>query len=129
MLWQLRQLVAGTLGLDDAETLAQDEALFDLGLDSLTSLELRNRLEVQLGVKVPATLIFDYPTLLGLADYFTSVLNARGDVITDSESEDAGEPHESPVESPVACREDLGELIQSIDRLTADLDQWEHRQA
>jgi hypothetical protein len=48
-------------------------------MDSLMSLELRNRLEAELGVKFPSTLAFDYPSLESLGDYVEElVLGKRG---------------------------------------------------
>ncbi|MBX2859114.1 MAG: SDR family NAD(P)-dependent oxidoreductase [Cellvibrionaceae bacterium] len=45
------------------------QGFFDLGLDSLTSIEFRNKLQSRLGRKLPVTLFYDYPTVLGLADF------------------------------------------------------------
>jgi hypothetical protein len=48
----------------------------DLGLDSLMSIELRNRLQSQLpgGITVPTTLAFDYPTVTEVAQFLLSRL-------------------------------------------------------
>jgi NADPH:quinone reductase-like Zn-dependent oxidoreductase/acyl carrier protein len=65
--------VKSVLGL----SVGQDDALMAAGLDSLSAVELRNSLETLVGVSLPGTLVFDYPTVNGLASYLSSVVNTR----------------------------------------------------
>nr|ADH04659.1 TugC [Chondromyces crocatus] len=58
----VRGEVTAVLGLSTSEDLAPDRPLQELGLDSLTALELRNRLSAATGLRLPATVLFDHPT-------------------------------------------------------------------
>ena len=71
----VRRQVANVLGISHPESIAMDTGFFDLGMDSLTSVELRNKLQSSLKCSVPSTLAFDYPKLNKLVDYLAQQLN------------------------------------------------------
>jgi len=55
--------------LSDGEAIAFDDPLMDSGLDSLAAVTFRNDLSKKTGIKLPGTLMFDHPTLLGVAEF------------------------------------------------------------
>jgi mycoketide-CoA synthase len=65
----VRSHIATVLGAPTPEDIDTDRAFKDLGFDSLTAIELRNRLKTATGLTLPPTIIFDYPTPTTLADY------------------------------------------------------------
>ena len=77
MLDLVRSHMATVLGLPTVESVAPDMAFAELGFDSLTAVELRNRLKAATGLALSPTLIFDYPNPYALAGYFRTSSAAR----------------------------------------------------
>ncbi len=70
----LRSHMATVLGSTEPGAIAADLAFSDHGFDSLTAVELRNRLKTATGLNLSPTLIFDYPTPAALAGYIRTEL-------------------------------------------------------
>ncbi len=74
----VRAEVAVVLGHPSPQAVDERRAFSDLGFDSLTAVELRNRLSAVVGRHLPSTLIFDYPTPADVAVYLLSEMSEEG---------------------------------------------------
>jgi myxalamid-type polyketide synthase MxaB len=116
LLTDLTAQVAKILGLN-AATIDPTQGLSELGLDSLTTVELRNWLQTELGCRLPATLLFDYPTIAALTDYLVQTI--------------APSPAEQLILAPSATealQSDIQQLseAEAEELLLAELDRLEH---
>ncbi|WP_405914935.1 type I polyketide synthase [Streptomyces sp. NBC_00728] len=75
----VRTEVAAVLGHAGAQSVGADDSFKDIGFDSLTAVELRNRLNSAVGMRLPATLIFDHPNPLALARFLTAEAAGSGE--------------------------------------------------
>jgi microcystin synthetase protein McyG len=70
----IRETVAHLLGLDSYLKVDRAKGLFDLGIDSLTAIDLKDRLEKSLGHTLRSTIAFDYPTAAEMAGHLAERL-------------------------------------------------------
>lgn len=95
----LRERALKVLGLDAGRALDPRTPLGDLGLDSLLAVELRNVIGTALGRTLPATLLFDHPTLDALADHLLAQLGGSGSAAVEQGVPAVAEPAPGLVES------------------------------
>jgi NAD(P)-dependent dehydrogenase (short-subunit alcohol dehydrogenase family)/acyl carrier protein len=87
-----RTEVAAVLGHDDPKKIDKRLVFRDAGLDSMTAVDLRNRLAASTGLRMPAAVIFHHPTILELTQYLEERLFPAAD-------DNTGMPDHTPAPS------------------------------
>jgi acyl transferase domain-containing protein len=70
----IRSHAAAVLGHTDLEAIGRDRAFKELGLDSLTAVELRNRLGAETSLRLSPTVVFDHASPVRLAEHLTTLI-------------------------------------------------------
>nr|BAH02269.1 polyketide synthase [Streptomyces platensis] len=97
----VRTNVAAVLGHAGAESIESGRAFRELGFDSLTAVELRNRLAAATGLRLPTTLVFDYPSAAVLADHlYAQAIGSDEGPVADLSS--GADPAAGPDDEPIA---------------------------
>ncbi|MBQ0969547.1 SDR family NAD(P)-dependent oxidoreductase, partial [Streptomyces sp. RK23] len=86
----IRSAVASVLGHASPDAVEPEKSFRDLGFDSLTAVDLRNRLTATTGLRLPATLVFDYPTSAALAEHVMTQVVGEADRVTTLVPAEAG---------------------------------------
>ena len=71
---KIRECIASVMGIDDIEEIDSRVALSDVGVDSVMTITLRQKLQSLLKVKVPQTLTWNHPTVIAMTDWFLKQL-------------------------------------------------------
>ncbi len=112
--------------LGDVTSLEYERPLVEQGFDSLTAVELRNRLAKDLELSLPVTLLFNYPTIQALADYLMEII-PWDDWTNEGKTKPSEEQEESNMESiPDELHKTLtDEEMKHLDGLDdEELEQW-----
>jgi NAD(P)-dependent dehydrogenase (short-subunit alcohol dehydrogenase family)/acyl carrier protein len=83
----VREHVADVLGHSGIDSVDPDRGFGDLGIDSLSALEVRNRIGAETGLRLSATVMFDYPNPTAMADFLREELFPESPMVDSVDAE------------------------------------------
>jgi len=104
----LRKRTAKILGLENDSSLDIKKPLSEMGLDSLMAIEMKNALDRAIGKKLPATMVFNYPTIEALTGYLLTDVLSFGSG-TEEPEEEAKESKEDQLDKTIDEIENLSD--------------------
>ncbi|OZM69920.1 beta-ketoacyl synthase [Amycolatopsis antarctica] len=117
---EVRRQVAVVLGFADPDAVDSDRPFRDLGVDSLTAVELRTKLGAAVGRPLPATLVFDHPTGSAVVEHLLDLVDADHEPAASTTLPDAVTRLEAALARPTTA-EDRGETLRRLEDLAARL--------
>lgn len=114
VLSRIRNRVRTVLGLPASYAVEAQRPLGEMGLDSLLAIELRNVLGEDAGERLPATLLFDHPTIDSLTEYLLSVVEPEPAAEAAVEPADRVDASVDPFQSVASMTDD------EVERLLAE---------
>jgi len=112
----VEQCVARVLGLPAGRVPDGRQPLGEIGLDSLLAIELRNALSAEIGQTLPASLLFDHPTIEALVEHLALRLDAAGETTSQR-------PADRAIEPPPAVHASVSESLSVLELIEGMSDQ------
>ena len=104
----LRQSIASVMGMASGDHITDRQRLFEIGIDSLMAVELGNVIQTSLGISLPSTLVFDYPTLEALLGHLADALKIAENDGSASDSTDSNDA----LDNADASEEDIALMLE-----------------
>jgi mycoketide-CoA synthase len=123
----IRTEAAAVLGHDDLSGIEPDRAFKEVGFDSLTAVEFRNRLRTALALRLPPSLVFDYPTPAALGQHLAEALAPAPEDITQRVIEDLMKLEQRTLSDPLddESRRDIATRLKDFLRKLSGEDEAE----
>uniref|UniRef100_UPI0026132A92 SDR family NAD(P)-dependent oxidoreductase n=1 Tax=Crocosphaera sp. TaxID=2729996 RepID=UPI0026132A92 len=84
----VQKKVSQILRFPESKIIEIDQGFFDMGFDSLMAVDLRNRLEMSLGIGLPSTIAFEAPNIKSLVEYIAKKINTQSPCIEENQSQE-----------------------------------------